>query len=84
MRPMTAREALAILRTIGNGGTPGEYGQARRLIDALVKWRTTERALHAYCFGERENDAELYRVRRNYAAAETKLAALERGESPKE
>lgn len=90
MRPMTAREALSILRTIGNGGTQAEYAQARRILDALVEWREAKLDRDArIAASEDSNRTESMREWMLAAygrvhAAETKLAALERGEEPEE
>lgn len=92
MRPMTAREAVTIDRTRylhGVIGTPADYDQARRILDALVELREASLAYVEWTRAARRVDThhawtEVDARKNALHAAEHKLAALERGEEPEE
>lgn len=88
MRPMTAREALELQRT-GALSFGGDYGQALRILDALVEWREAQRELDYHLRYSPPVPLKPIKWRRRKKvlergihAAERKLAALERGEEP--
>lgn len=88
MRPMTASEAWQIERD--PYAAPDDWKQARLILSALVELREAKLAGSAR-FASRPTEGGLEAVREwmrpaleRTDAAERKLAALERGESPKE
>lgn len=77
MRPMTARQALEILRSVRH--TRDQYTQAHRIMDALVEFREATLATIAADAGTLPTQATFERM----ADALHRLLKLERGEEPK-
>lgn len=85
MRPMTAREAWQIERD--PYAAPDDWKQARLILSALVELREASLAYAEWTRAARRVDThhawtEVNARKSALHAAETNLAALERGESP--